>query len=87
MATVLDADAAVVKSDAIVSEDLSKMPLINLKIGILDLMKRFWTLCIPLYFRSSMAALACSQPVASTLTTVQRAIIKVKSSQFPNMRK
>jgi hypothetical protein len=73
---MLDADVAIVKSDARSSLktlkksfkqplDLSKMSRINLKIGIPDLMRKLWTLCIPLYFHSSMAALACSQPVAS----------------------
>ena len=83
MVAVLDADVAVVESDAIISEDLSKMSWINLK-GILDLMKKFWTLCI-LYFRSSMTAHACSQLVA-TLRTMRRAATKVKSSQFSKIR-
>ena len=63
MVAVLDADVAVVKSDARSSLktlkkslkqplDLSKMSRINLKTSIPDLMRKFWTLCIPLYFRS-----------------------------------
>jgi len=67
--------------------DFSRMSRINLKIGIPDLMRNSWTLCIPLYFRSSVAALACSQPVASASETVPRAVIKAKSSQFSKTRK
>lgn len=63
------------------------MSQINLKIAISDLMRNFWTLCIPLYFHFSMAALACSQPVASALETVQRAVIKARSSKLSKMRK
>lgn len=75
MVAVLDADVAVVKSDARLSLktlkkslkqplDLSKMSRVNLKTSIPDLIRKFWTLCIPVYFRSSVAAVACSQPVA-----------------------
>ena len=63
MVAVLDADVAVVKSDARSSLKtlkkglkqplgLSKMSRVNLKIGIPDLVRKFWTLCIPLYSRS-----------------------------------